>query len=232
MNAPAESFYLSKRRPRMSDIGDREADIFELFWTAQQVGTHFMFRTCVDRCAEDGTNLVEEIMQEVPCKGLRRIDVRDKKGNARQAILELRYRRIKVLPSRAKQNRYQPLTLTVLHAMERHAPKGTEAIRWKLVTDLPVCSRAEALEKLQWYALRWKIEIFHKIMKSGCKAEESKLRNCRAAGKSHGNLLHPELAHILDDHVESIDRGRASKIRAHATGGTVARSSRGRQGHR
>ena len=161
---------------RCVHIGDREADIFELFWTAQQVGTHFLFRTCVDRCAEDGTNLVEEIMQEVPCKGLHRIDVRDKKGNARQAILELRYRRIKVLPSRAKQNRYQPLTLTVLHAMERHAPKGTEAIRWKLVTDLPVCSRAEALEKLQWYALRWKIEIFHKIMKSGCKAEESKLR--------------------------------------------------------
>jgi hypothetical protein len=115
-------------------------------------------------------------MQEVPCKGLHRIDVRDKKGNVRQAILELQYRRIKVLPSRAKQNRYQPLTLTVLHAKERHAPKGIEAIRWKLVTDLPVCSRAEALEKLQWCALRWKIEIFHKIMKSGCKAEESKLR--------------------------------------------------------
>lgn len=33
-----------------------------------------------------------------------------------------------------------------------------------------------AIEKLQWYALRWKIEVFHKILKSGCKAEESKLR--------------------------------------------------------
>jgi hypothetical protein len=47
---------------------------------------------------------------------------------------------------------------------------------WKLVTNLPVRSRSQVLEKLQWYALRWKIEIFHKIMKSGCKAEESKLR--------------------------------------------------------
>jgi hypothetical protein len=84
---------------RCVHIGDREADIFELFWTAQQAGTHFLFRTCVDRCTEDGTHLVEELMQEVPCKGLHRIDVRDKKGNVRQAILELRYRRIKVLPS-------------------------------------------------------------------------------------------------------------------------------------
>jgi hypothetical protein len=38
---------------------------------------------------------------------------------------------------------------------------------------LPVRSRREAIEKLEWYAMRWKIEVFHKILKSGCKAEES-----------------------------------------------------------
>ena len=161
---------------RCVHIGDREADIFELFSIAHDVGTHFIFRTCVDRCAEDGSVLVEEIMQDTPCKGMHRIEVRDKKGNVRQAVLELRYRKIKVLPSRSKQSRYQPLTMTVLYAEERHPPRGVEAIRWKLVTDLPVRSRADALEKLEWYALRWRIEVFHKIMKSGCKAEESKLR--------------------------------------------------------
>ena len=41
---------------------------------------------------------------------------------------------------------------------------------------MPVNSRKNAVEKLEWYALRWKIEVFHKILKSGCKAEESKLR--------------------------------------------------------
>jgi len=45
-----------------------------------------------------------------------------------------------------------------------------------LITDLPVGSRKEAVEKLDWYAMRWKIEVFHKILKTGCKAEESKLR--------------------------------------------------------
>ena len=38
-------------------------------------------------------------------------------------------------------------------------------------------SLPEAIEKLNWYAMRWKIEVFHKILKSGCKAEESKLRS-------------------------------------------------------
>ncbi|MGY3078065.1 hypothetical protein ACVWZZ_004473 [Bradyrhizobium sp. LM6.10] len=45
--------------------------------------------------------------------------------------------------------------------------------------DLPVSSRTDAIEKLEWYALRWKIEVFHKILKSGCKAEESKLRTAQ-----------------------------------------------------
>jgi hypothetical protein len=45
-----------------------------------------------------------------------------------------------------------------------------------LITNLPVASRKQAVEKLDWYALRWKIEVFHKILKSGCKAEDSQLR--------------------------------------------------------
>ena len=44
------------------------------------------------------------------------------------------------------------------------------------MTDLPVASRRDALEKIQWYSLRWKLETFHKILKSGCQAEAAKLR--------------------------------------------------------
>jgi len=39
-----------------------------------------------------------------------------------------------------------------------------------------VRTRREPVEKVQWYALRWKIEVFHKILKSGCRAEQSRLR--------------------------------------------------------
>jgi hypothetical protein len=67
----------------------------------------------------------------------------------------------------------------VIHAEERGAPKTRKKIEWKLITDLPVQSRQDAIEKLEWYALRWKIELFHKILKSGCKAEESKLRTAQ-----------------------------------------------------
>src|SRR2546421_140831 len=68
------------------------------------------------------------------------------------------------------------LQLTVIYAQERETPSGRDPIDWKLITDLPVSTPLQAIEKLEWYASRWKIETFHKILKSGCKAEESKLR--------------------------------------------------------
>lgn len=68
------------------------------------------------------------------------------------------------------------MTLTVIHAEECKKLKSREKIVWKLITDLPILSCREAIEKLDWYAMRWKIETFHKILKSGCKAESSKLR--------------------------------------------------------
>jgi len=115
-------------------------------------------------------------MQYVPVKGLRRVEVRDKDGKVSEAVLEIRYCRTVVLPPIGKQNKYPSLILTVIHAQERGTPQGRDPIDWKLLTDLPVRSRKDAAEKIRWYAQRWKIETFHKILKSGCKAEESKLR--------------------------------------------------------
>jgi hypothetical protein len=164
---------------RCIHIGDRESDIYELFCAAQEIGAHFLIRTCVDRLAGDGDHMIADEMDEVPVKGLHRIEVRDSNGDPDQAVLEIRYRKIRVLPPIGKQKRYPALTLTVIHAEESGTPKNRKKIDWKLITDLPVGSRTDAIEKLEWYGLRWKIEVFHKILKSGCKAEESKLRTAQ-----------------------------------------------------
>ncbi|WP_187278157.1 hypothetical protein [Methylobacterium sp. WL7] len=74
------------------------------------------------------------------------------------------------------QKRYSPQVLTYIHALELDPPTDCPPIDWKLVTNLPVTDLAGAVEKLDWYALRWKAEVFHKIMKSGCRAEESRLQ--------------------------------------------------------
>ena len=160
---------------RCVHVADREGDIYELFCEAREANTHFLIRTCVDRLAGDGEHTIADEMEEVRVKGLHRVEVRDRNGDVEEAVLEIRYRRIKVLPPIGKRKRYPPLTLTVIHAEERGTPKNRDRIEWKLITDLPVQSRKDAIEKVNWHAMRWKIETFHKILKSGCRAEESQL---------------------------------------------------------
>ncbi len=161
---------------RCVHVGDRESDIYELFSLADELGTRFLVRTCVDRLAGDGDHTIADEMADVRVQGLHRIEFRDAQGQPCEATLEISYRQIGVLPPIGKQKLYPPLELTVLHAQERDAPTGRVPLHWKLITNLPVRSKAEAVQKIDWYAMRWKIETFHKILKSGCRAEDSRLR--------------------------------------------------------
>jgi len=161
---------------RCVHIGDRESDIYELFSLADELGTRFLVRTCNDRLAGDGDHTIADEMADVRVQGLHRVEFRDERGQPCEATLELRYRQIGVLPPIGKQQSYPALELTVLHAQERDAPAGRAPLQWKLITNLPVRSKAEAIEKIDWYAMRWKIETFHKILKSGCRAEDSRLQ--------------------------------------------------------
>jgi Transposase DNA-binding/Transposase DDE domain len=161
---------------RIVHIGDRESDIYELFCECQSLETKFIFRTCNDRRVEDDGRTVYEVMDEQRVKGVHRIEVRDNKGKPSVAVLEIKYEIIKICPPIGKEKRYGNLELTIIHATERGTPKDRDRIGWKLVTNLPVTCKADAIRMLEWYSLRWTIETFHKVLKSGCRAEDSKLR--------------------------------------------------------
>jgi hypothetical protein len=161
---------------RCVHIGDRESDIYELFCTTREIGTHFLVRTCVDRLAGDGNHTVVDDMAKAKVRGRHRFEIQDANGNLNTAVLEIKFEELQLLPPIGKQKKYPSLELTVIHAQGCGKPKNRKRIDWKLITDLPIKSFADAVEKLQWYALRWKIEVFYKILKSGCKAEDSRLR--------------------------------------------------------
>jgi hypothetical protein len=162
---------------RCIHVADRESDIFELFCLARDLGTHFVVRTCVDRLSGDGARTVATEVAGAHVRGLHRVELRGPEGELIRVVLEIRARRVHVLPPIGKQRRYPALDLTVLHVTERNPPRGRKPVEWKLLTDLPVRSRKEAIEKIRWYAMRWRIETFHKILKSGCRVEESRLRS-------------------------------------------------------
>jgi hypothetical protein len=161
---------------RCIHIGDRESDIYELFCLAQEEHTHFLVRTCVDRVAGTGNTTIARKMTREPIQGTHQVEVLDAKRRPIEVELQLRYSEMTVHPPIGKHRKYPPLSLTVIHAWERGKPRGRKRIYWKLLTNLPVENVASAIEKVDWYAQRWKIETFHKILKSGCRAEDAKLR--------------------------------------------------------
>lgn len=113
---------------RCVHIGDRESDIYELFCIAQELGTQFLVRTCVDRLAGEGDHTIAVEMEEAEPIGQHRIEFCDDDGSLTEAVLELKHRRIRVLPPIGKQKQYPPLVLTVIHALERGTPSKRKPV--------------------------------------------------------------------------------------------------------
>jgi hypothetical protein len=171
-----QSIDLLGQPDRCIHVGDRESDIYELYCLTKELGTHFVVRTVVDRLAGDGDHTIAAEMRDAETAGQHVIELRGDADDITKVTLDLKHKRIQVLPPIGKQKRYPSLSLTVIHAVEANPPAGRKPIEWKLLTDFEVESCAQVVEKIRWYALRWKIEVFHKILKSGCRAEDAKLR--------------------------------------------------------
>ncbi|WP_196871303.1 IS4 family transposase [Sphingobium sp. JAI105] len=171
---------------RCVHIGDRESDIYELYCLAEELGTKFLVRSCVDRLAQDGKTTIAQVMERTPCSGTHEIQFRDAKGKEQRAVLSIRYATMTVRPPIGKQKKYINQELQIIHAEELNPPEDRERIHWKLITNLPVKNHADAVHKLDWYSKRWKIETFFRTLKTGCRIEElrlttiNRLANCIA----------------------------------------------------
>ena len=68
------------------------------------------------------------------------------------------------------------MEVTAILAWEETPPEGVEPIEWLLLTNLEIPSAQDAREKVQWYVCRWQIEVYFRILKSGCRVEELQLQ--------------------------------------------------------
>ncbi|KZY99012.1 transposase [Sulfitobacter sp. HI0076] len=160
---------------RCVHIGDRESDIYELYCLAEELGTGFLVRSCVDRLAENGGTTIAKVMAEVQSSGTHEVRFRDAQGKDHCAVLSVKHATMTVRPPIGKQKKYRHQDLQIIHAEELNPPEGRVPVFWKLITNLPVTTHADAVHKLDWYALRWKIETFFRTLKTGCRIEELRL---------------------------------------------------------
>jgi len=109
---------------------------------------------------------------EVPSNGSRKARTADIEVRVVQVMIQAPQRR----GAQAKASgSTEPVSVTLIGATEQSPPIGSDSITWVLLTNLPVNDFESATEKVRWYGKRWGIEIWHKVLKSGCKVEDCML---------------------------------------------------------
>jgi hypothetical protein len=168
-------------------LADREGDASLLMQEIVAEGNDFTIRA-------NGTRkvLVERRRINVR-KALRRmapvaeyeVEIPRRTGRpARTAALTLRAAQVQLVLRDHHLQQRRVLGLTVVWATEKHPPRGIVPLDWLIYTTTPGRTAADAIDVIQRYGYRWRIEDFHRALKSGggC-VEESQLRSAQAVIK-------------------------------------------------
>jgi len=164
-------------------VADRESDFFEFLTHAKELRAKYLIRARTDRklVPEDseGCTRMLDALSDTPALGSMRVEVPSNGSRkARTACIEVRIAQIAIkAPERRSAHAKasgssDPVAVTLIGATEQSPPSGSDSISWVLLTNLPVQDFESATEKVRWYGKRWGIEIWHKVLKSGCKVED------------------------------------------------------------
>lgn len=171
---------LAERLPetRLTYMADREGDLYELFVEAPcpEQGADWLVRAQHhERLLTDGSHLrsaldAAEVLTEIAfaCPPA-------KKRRARTVTQQIKVARVTLQPPQRPDRTLPTVTVTALLATEVDPPGDEAPLDWLLLSNLPVETPEQAAEKLAWYLCRWQIELFFKILKSGCQIEELQL---------------------------------------------------------
>ena len=170
-------------KTRLVVCSDRESDIYELYdqKMAMPANVDLLVRGQHDRVLMDG-NKLRESLESAPVGGTLVVRVpRHKEQPARQAVLQLRWREVEIRPPAVALKKSWPaIKLYALLVCEVGAPPGVTPIDWLLLTTWPISSLKMARRLVNWYALRWGIECWHRVLKSGCGVERRQMKHARA----------------------------------------------------
>jgi len=183
---------ISKQVPetQIVHVCDREADFYELFEEQQKdPRVDLLIRVRHNRNIPQEPNKLFDYIGEsqvmgyttiaIPAKSSRLKKSKQKASEyrlARNAKLAIRSK-IMQIPAPSYYPNKKPITLTIIYALEEKPPKQAKPIAWYLLTTMSVESTSDAMTYLNWYAKRWRIEDFHRVLKSGCKIDKLKLKS-------------------------------------------------------
>mgnify|MGYP006428947603 CR=1 FL=1 len=163
---------------RVVSVADREGDLYELLLEANRPErADLLARLRKNRNLAHGSGKLIETLDAQPPGATVELSIpRRRNQPARTARLAVRWQRVTIPPPKNKRD-LDTVTLDAVRATEIDPPEQVHPLEWTLLTTVPTASAQDACERLQWYATRWQIEVYHRTLKSGCRIEDRYLGN-------------------------------------------------------
>ena len=166
---------LQRRCPEVQwvSVADREADVYDFLQEAYAARVAVVVRAAWDRRIAHPEGHLWAHLDHQPPQGVLVVQVPRRPGHpAREAQLSVRWAEVHLRPPQHRYAEHLPtLTVWAILVREEQPPAGVEAIEWLLLSTRPTHTLQDACERVDWYAARWLIEVYHKVLKSGCRIE-------------------------------------------------------------
>lgn len=167
-------------------MGDRGADIYELFVEPRTENMHLIIRAMHNRAVNGSSKRAfEQLEQTLSNNNIIEIKVnRSGERKERIAKLAIHYKNLIINPPNGKKN-LSPININAVLAKEIVENADIEdPIYWVLFTTLSITSIEKAFYVVKTYAKRWLIERYHYVLKQGCKIQELQLENADRIDKA------------------------------------------------
>jgi len=173
---------------KVISISDREGDIYDIFVESQKangnIKAEWIIRANQNRRLLEGDDdnkkrykkLFKKV-EEVPAFGEVEFNLpKGKNRAARKVKQEIRALTVVLKAPKRMEQKLPDVAINVVFAKEVNPPLGVEPIEWIILTSLPIGTKEQAMQVVEWYLCRWQVEIFFKILKVGCDVEELQLK--------------------------------------------------------
>lgn len=160
---------------------DRGADSGAVLRLVVEHGLKATIRSAYDRRTAKAGALRKSILRR-PVAGHIELEVLpDDRKALRRARLAVRFGSVELSLSDLQGRRSGTVRVNCVHVREARSPRGRTRLQWWLLTTAPVSGFDSALEVVEAYRTRWRIEELHRAWKSGvCNIEQSQLRSAAA----------------------------------------------------
>ena len=160
-------------------VCDSEADIYEMFVLASEKDAKLLVRSSGERClAETEIKHLWRKAERQAIVGHLKVNITpNQKRAAREANVSVQFTQVTLkAPWRPEQKVLPTVILQAILVREVDPPDDLEdPIEWLLLTNTAVNDFDDCQRVIAWYCCRWQIEVFHKIIKSGCTVEDCRL---------------------------------------------------------